>query len=158
MLRVAADEVIIQRPIDEVFEQYADGRRYADWLPGASEMELLTSEPVGVGSRFRGKFPGFGEVHWQIEQFERPRRLLNLGAAPIGDMRHTITFEPVPGGTRVKQRGEGVYTGIFRVLGPIAAPFIRAAIAKNWRQTALHLKGHLEGASRLPASERVSQS
>jgi uncharacterized protein YndB with AHSA1/START domain len=158
MLRVAADDVIIERPADEVFDQLADGRLYADWLPGASDMELATAEPVGVGSRFRGKFPGFGEVRWQIERYERPRRLVNLGAAPIGDMRHILTFEPVPGGTRLAQRGEGTYTGIFRVLGPIAAPFIRAMIAKNWRQTALHLKTHLEGTSPIPTGKQVSQS
>jgi hypothetical protein len=158
MLRVAADDVIIHRSLDEVFDQLADGRLYAGWLPGASEMELLTPGPVGVGARFRGKFPGFGEVRWQIEQYERPRQLVNLGAAPIGDMHHMITFEPVPGGTRVKQRGEGVYTGIFRVLGPIAAPFIRSMIAKNWRQTALHLKTYLEGEARIPTGQRVSQS
>src|SRR5690349_14627807 len=158
MLRVAADDVIINRPADEVFDQLADGRLYADWLPGASAMELLTPGLVGGGSRFRGTFPGFGEVRWQIEQYERPRRLVNLGAAPIGDMYHILTFEPVPGGTRLTQRGEGVYTGFFPVLGPIAAPFIRSMIAKNWRQTALHLKSHLEGDSRLSASERVGQS
>src|SRR3954447_26455033 len=122
MLRVAADDVIIERAADEVLDHFPDGRLYADWLPGASEVELLTPGPVGVGSPFRGKFPGFGEVRWQIEQYERPRRLVNLGAAPIGDMYHSLTFEPVPGGTRVRQRGEGTYTGLFRVLGPIAAP------------------------------------
>lgn len=145
MLRAEAREVIIQRPVAEVFEHYADGRLYGRWLPGAAEMRLLTPEPVGVGSQFTGQFPGFGTVRWTIEEFDRPRRLVNLGQAPIGDMRHTIGFEAVPGGTRVTQRGDGELKGIFRALAPLATPLVRRGMTKNWHQTALQLKRYLEG-------------
>jgi hypothetical protein len=145
MLRAEAPEVIILSPQQEVFDHYADGRCYTSWLPGSADMQLLTPGPVGVGAAFKGKFPGYGDVSWEIAEYDPPRRMVHIGHAPIGDVHHTLSFERVDGGTRLRQSGEGELRGIFRLLGPIITPLVRRGMAKNWHQTALHLKRHLEG-------------
>jgi uncharacterized protein YndB with AHSA1/START domain len=150
MLRVQAPDVVIQRPPAEVFAKYADGQGYPTWMPGVRDVAMLTPAPVGLHSRFQGTFPGAGRVQWDTLEFDPPRRMVHLGHAPIGDMRHILTFEPTDGGTRVGQRGEGELKGVFRWLAPVTGPIVRRMMAKNWQRTALALKQHIEDQATAP--------
>ena len=144
MLRVEAPDVFIGRPAEEAFDRYADGRTYPDWFPGVEAVRALTEGPIGRGSKFAGAFPGIGAVEWEVVEYHRPRRQVHLAHAPIGDFTHVLTFEPAPGGTAVRQRGEGKLKGLFAVLSPVLIPFMRGGMARGWVKTATALKHHLE--------------
>jgi hypothetical protein len=96
---------------------------------------------VGEGSRFRGTFKGAGEVEYEFVEYDRPRRLTMVMHPKIGDFRHEISFEPVTGGTRVIQRGEGQPRGVFRLLGPL----LQRTFSRSFRDNDVALKRYLEG-------------
>src|SRR3954468_17709780 len=110
--------VTINQPIEEVFDHWADGRLYNAWQPAATkkDVRMVTPDPIGKGSRFRGTFKGAGELEYEIIGYERPRRLAMRTVVPMGTLHHTITFEPVAGGTLVRQAGDGALKGIFKLL------------------------------------------
>src|SRR4051812_21602031 len=112
--------ITINRPPEDIFEHWADGRLYNQWTPGAvkKDVRMVTPAPIGVGSRFRGTFKGMGEVEYEIVEYDRPRRLTLVTHAKIGDLSHMITCERRDGATYVKEVGDGTFKGIFRLLAP----------------------------------------
>lgn len=109
-----------------IFDQWTDGRRFPTWKPEtAREVQLLTSEPVGLGSRFRGTYKGVGEVEWEIVEYQPPRRVTTLAHTKFGDLRHTIVLEPAGGTTQVTQIGQTRPRGVMRLLSPVMAASIK---------------------------------
>jgi uncharacterized protein YndB with AHSA1/START domain len=141
MVRVQTTATI-DRPPEEIFDHWADGRLYNAWCPGATkrDVRMVTPGPLGAGSRFRGTFKGAGEVEYEFVDYDRPRRLTMVMRPKMGDFRHQIDLEPVPGGTRVTQRGEGQLRGIFRLLGPL----LQGTFARSFRANDAALKRYLE--------------
>jgi uncharacterized protein YndB with AHSA1/START domain len=135
--------VTINRPIEEVFDHWADGRLYNSWQPAATkkDVRLLTPEPLGKGSRFRGTFKGAGQLEYEVIGYERPNRLAMRTVVPMGTLHHTLTFESVAGGTLVRQTGDGALRGIFKLLSPI----IFGSFRRTFRANDLALKEYLEG-------------
>jgi uncharacterized protein YndB with AHSA1/START domain len=142
MIRVETS-IIINRPPEEIFDHWADGRLYNDWTPGAvkKDVRMVTPEPIGVGSKFQGTFKGIGELKFEILEYGRPRRLAMVTHVKIGDLHHTITCERIDGGTRVVELGEGQLKGIFKLLEPLFAAIFKKSFADNDRA----LKQYLEG-------------
>ena len=148
MFTVHAADVDVDAPVEAVFRHYDDGRTYPEWMSRAVEGELLSAEPIAVGSRFRARFKGLGAVEWEVAEREPPRRLVHLGHAPVGTMRHHLAFEPVGSGTRISQRGEGELKPALRLLGPLLRPVLRRSMAKNWQATATELGRYLSDGGR----------
>jgi len=142
---------VIGRPVEEVFDQWADGRLYNDWSQAAvkKDVRLLTPEPIGVGSRFRGTFQGNGEMEYEIAGYDRPRRLAMRAATKVGELTHAINCEPADGGTRVTQVGEARFKGVFRLLQPL----LLMVFKRSFRTNQEALKRYLEGQDR-PATAR----
>jgi uncharacterized protein YndB with AHSA1/START domain len=142
MIRVETS-IMINRPPEEIFDHWADGRLYNDWTPGAvkKDVRMVTPEPIGVGSKFQGTFKGIGELKYEILEYGRPRRLAMVTHVKIGDLHHTITCERLDGGTRVTEVGEGQLKGIFKLLEPLFAAIFKKSFADNDRA----LKQYLEG-------------
>jgi uncharacterized protein YndB with AHSA1/START domain len=138
--------ITIQRPVEEVFQHWADGRLYNQWQPAATkkDVRLVTPEPIGVGSRFRGTFKGAGAVEYTILGYEPPRLLAMTTTTPMGELRHTITCAPAGGGTRVVQTGEAHLRGIYRLLKPL----LMAVFRRSFRANDAALRDYLEGARR----------
>ena len=66
--------IVIQSPPARVFDFCADLRNELIWNPNAKHVELLTDEPIGVGTRFRARWTNAGEVTVEMIEFDRPRR------------------------------------------------------------------------------------
>jgi uncharacterized protein YndB with AHSA1/START domain len=146
MIRVETS-IMINRPPEEIFDHWADGRLYNDWTPGAvkKDVRMVTRTPIGVGSKFRGTFKGIGELEYEILEYDRPRRLAMVTHVKIGDLHHTITCERLDGGTRVTEVGEGQLKGIFKLLEPLFAAIFKKSFADNDRALKQYLEG--EGAA-----------
>jgi uncharacterized protein YndB with AHSA1/START domain len=142
MIRIKTS-IIINRQAEEIFDHWADGRLYNAWTPAAvkKDIRMVTPEPIGVGSRFRGTFKGPGELEYEILEYNRPGRLAMETHAKIGDLRHIITCERLDGATRVTEVGEGQLKGIFKLLEPLFAAIFKKSFADNDRA----LKQYLEG-------------
>lgn len=71
-------EIVIERPIEEVFDFVAGRRHQPRFNPQMRSSELVTSEPIGGRSRFRAEMPMLGrsvDLTVEFTEFERPRRL-----------------------------------------------------------------------------------
>src|SRR5262245_60245953 len=102
--------IIIDRPLDEVFDHWADGRLQNRWnVLGTGDARLLTPEPIGLGTRFQGTFTRIGLVEWSIVEYDRPRRVTMRAHSEIVDLQHGVLCVPAEGGTRVTQRSVAVF-------------------------------------------------
>jgi uncharacterized protein YndB with AHSA1/START domain len=112
---VASAEARFARPPGEVFATIADVKRYPEWRPDVSRVELLADAP-----RTRWKESGgSGEITFEVEDATPPGRLRARIADRTLPFGGTWTYEVTPSGSgtvvRITERGE-VYNPVFRVL------------------------------------------
>jgi uncharacterized protein YndB with AHSA1/START domain len=123
-----AGEVVVRRPVDEVFDFVADVRNEPLYNPSMVRTELLTPEPVGLGTRSRAELRSRGrtvEVRAEITAYERPTLLGSRHRSSVPSSRSaldthgTLTFEPVDEGTRMRWSWQLEPRGAYRLLGPL---------------------------------------
>lgn len=57
-----------------MFDFCSDLRNELVWNPNAVQVEMLTDDPVRVGTRFRARWSNAGEVIVELVEFDRPKR------------------------------------------------------------------------------------
>jgi uncharacterized protein YndB with AHSA1/START domain len=146
MVRVEGD-IVINRPAEEVFDIAADERNEPRYNPRLLRAEQTSVGPIGVGTRFQAEVATRGRpIPMTIEYtaYERPRRLSSSTNMASMDIRGTLTFDPVPNGTRMRWSWELRPRGVYKVLTPLVAWVGRRQEAANWAG----LKRFLEGQAR----------
>ena len=122
-------EIVIERPVTEVFDLVADERNEPRFNPRMIRVELLSPEPIGAGSRFLAESRMMGrafEVMVEYTVFERPRHLgsrsrstpKGRGGRPLL-IEGSLTFEPVPEGTRMRWSWQVETPGALRLIAPL---------------------------------------
>ena len=115
-------EIIIERPLEEVFDFVADERNEPRYNPRMLHAEKLTAAPIGAGTSFRAEMKGRRrpvEMTVEFTEYERPRRLaLTAHLSPM-EIRGGLTFEPVPEGTRMRWQWTLEPRGLLKVLSPL---------------------------------------
>jgi uncharacterized protein YndB with AHSA1/START domain len=123
MINIEGD-IVIHRPVEEVFDFVADERNEPRYNPRMRRAELVTEGPIGVGTRFRAEVVSAGRsVPLAIEftGFDRPRRLASQTRMSSMDIQYTLTFEPVSKGTRMRWSGDLNPRGVLKVMSPLVA-------------------------------------
>ena len=145
MMLKARGGVVIRAPRGVVFDYLADARHEPEWLPGASGVALVTGEPVGAGSRFRGQYARAGTVEVTIACYERPDRLTLHGEA--SNLSFDDEIELVERGEETELRAvmSTQPKGFFRVVAPLVGRVISKQFQANWESLRARLEG---GASR----------
>jgi uncharacterized protein YndB with AHSA1/START domain len=118
-------EIVINRPVEEVFDFVADERNEPRYNPRMPRVEKLSPGPVGLGSRFRAEMrtrPRPMEMTTEFTGYERPRRLASTTRMSRMDIRGTLSFDPVPGGTRMRWSWELEPHGLLQLMTPLASP------------------------------------
>ena len=98
-------QVLIRRPVDEVFDFVADERNEPTYNPDMLDSKKITEGPVGAGTRFRATIrSGRRPVDMQIDYttFDRPHLLASTTRMATADFTGTLTFTPIPAGTRLR--------------------------------------------------------
>ena len=111
-------EIIIQRPAEEVFDFVADERNEPRYNPRMVVAELISREPIGLGTRFRAELEtGRRTMPMTIEftGFDRPRRLASATQPSIMDTVGAIVFEPAQG-TRMRWSWDAQPRGLLRLM------------------------------------------
>ena len=83
-------EILIQRPVEEVFDFVADERNEPRYNRQVSKVQLLTPEPIGAGTRFRADLSMLGgdvEMTVEFTRFERPLLLASRSSSQSRDGR-----------------------------------------------------------------------
>jgi hypothetical protein len=119
-------EIVIRRPVEKVFDFMADGRNEPHYNPHMRHAEQTSAGPIGRGTRFRTEAMTRGrfmEMAYEITAYERPQRLASRLSKrlPIMDVQSTETFDPVPGGTRMRWLWEVEPRGVFRLMPALLA-------------------------------------
>ena len=128
-------EVVINRPIHEVFDFVADERNEPRYNPRIHRAEKLSPGPIGRGTRFRAEAVTLGRTTGmtiEYTTYERPWRLASSIHMPAADIVGTLRFDPVPGGTRMGWSWEMRLRGLYKPLTPIIVPGGRRQEHANW--------------------------
>ena len=137
-------EMIVPKPIDEVYEVFQDPYNLAIITPPWLNFLVTSKERVTMrlGAKIDYRFKWMGlPMYWQtqITSYDPPRRFTDEALrSPYVFWRHLHTFEPVEGGTLVRDRVD------YQIpLGPIGRLAHSLAVKANliqiftYRQTTL---------------------
>ena len=144
MARIEGD-IIIDRPVDVVFDYVADQSNEPQYNPQMVRAEKITAGPVGKGTQFRSAVASKGrtaEMLIECTGYDRPRLLASTTTMQQADISYALTFEPAAGGTRMRWSGRVRPKGAFRLLGPVITWMGIRQEQRIWAS----LKAHLEAA------------
>jgi hypothetical protein len=143
-------EILINRPVEQVFDFVADQRNEPIYNPRMLRSEKITDGPIGVGTRFRATALSARrpvEMFIEFTEYQRARRFGSRTTMSAVDINGGLTFEPVAGATRMSWSWEVRPRGWpLRLLGPVVARLGRRQEQRIWTG----LKNQLEGSG--PAS------
>jgi hypothetical protein len=154
-------EVIIQAPVEVVFDVVADERNEPKYNPRIVRAEKITDGPVGAGTLFIAEPKGAGskgQMTLEVIEYDRPRRVHNIVRSSYMHVEGTVSFEAVGGATRLKWDWNMRLIGPMRMVSPLLALVGPRWERRNW----LGLKAYLEsgrassedpGASHSPGRE-----
>ena len=128
-------ELVIHRPVHEVFDFVADERNEPRYNPRICRAEKLSAGPIGRGTRFRAEAVTLGrttEMTIQYTTYERPRRLASSIHMPAADIAGTLRFDPVADGTRMGWSWQVKPRGLYRLLTPVIVRVGRRQEQENW--------------------------
>ncbi len=144
-------EIIIDRPVDAVFDYVADQSNEPRYNPQMVRAEKITAGPVGKGTQFRSAVASKGrtaEMLIECTSYDRPRLLASTTTMQQADISYTLTFEPAAGGTRMRWSGQVRPKGAFRLLGPVITWMGIRQEQRIWASLKEHLEAAPAGASR----------
>ncbi len=153
--RVEQVRTTIEVPPMEVYEAVSDVRRMGEWSPEATGAELLTGEPIEVGSRFRGTNANKA-AKWSTTCTVTAADPGNSFAFEVRAMGGPISrwqydFREVPEGTEVIETWVDLRSGVHgAVLSLIGAAILRSTNRhehnrRNMETTLQRLRASLEG-------------
>ena len=136
-------EIVIERPLDEVFAYAAEPANAPEWQAGVISTTKPAGEPMRAGIRWSEVRTFLGRrIEGTLEATEyEPGRIFTLRtvSGPIAlEVRHL--FEPFDGGTRIRVLAGGNAGR----LGRLGGRFVRRAAERQLRDDFARLKRVLE--------------
>jgi uncharacterized protein YndB with AHSA1/START domain len=146
----ASAEVVIERPVEAVWEWAADPRHWHRWQDGVGEVRL--DDELGEGVRFKAALEYGGEhdeLEYEIVERRRPRRQVvrSLEERATWVFEGTLELFEDVGGTRVRQTmdtGPGGAGALDRFLSVVARPLIQRSIRRRLTGQLQRLKTMVE--------------
>src|SRR5690349_1035328 len=117
-------EIVINRPVEEVFDFVADERNEPRYNPRMLRAEQVSPGPIGRGTRFQAEVTTMGrpsEMVIEFTDFERPRRLASSTHLSTMDIAGILTFDPLAEGTRMRWSWELRPRGMLKLMTPLVA-------------------------------------
>lgn len=143
MVRIEG-QIVIGRPVEEVFDFVADESNEPRYNPRMGRSDKITNGPIGVGTRFRAETTSMRRPVPMVIEFtgyDRPRRLASTTHLSSMDLQGTLTFDPIPEGTRMQWSWDVEPQGVLKVMTPLVALMGRRQEQRIWTG----LKHLLEG-------------
>jgi uncharacterized protein YndB with AHSA1/START domain len=109
----------IAAPAEKVFDFVVDVRNEPQWNPKMLHAEMLTPEPVGVGTRFRVRFGRrVGEALIEDIRVSRPHSWAAVSRSRALDVLSEGQIDETPNGSRLLMRMRLDPHGTLRLLTP----------------------------------------
>ena len=120
----ASAEIVIERPVDAVWEWASDPRQWHRWEPDLG---------------------GVDPDHYEIAQQTRPRRQVVRSVAGPFPFESTLELSPDVGGTRVRQTvSAGPEDALARFMFIVARPLVRRSMRRRIAGQLARLKEMVE--------------
>lgn len=144
-------DVLIKRPVEEVWNYWFDMDNVPTWAHNVKEIRQITEGPRDVGARFVWNMTFLGKEFTQtmeiIEQVPFKFGALKSLDGP-GNVTYRYTFEPTPEGTKLMAHAEiEPQEAFFK----FAAPIIAAVFKSQWKAGLENLKEIVEAEALIPA-------
>ncbi|AZS45267.1 hypothetical protein BWL13_02866 [Microbacterium oleivorans] len=126
------ESVHIDRPVNEVFDFFTEGR--ARWDESVISEELTSPPPVGVGSTMHTRMRAVGrevDFDWRVTAYEPGARMAVTSTSGIMATSSDLQFADANGATVVAVRIDAEPTGIMRLAEPMIADSIRSTLATS---------------------------
>ena len=115
--------ILIDRPLEEVFDFVADSRNEPSFNPAMASVELLTPLPIRRGTRFRARIGRAGtQMLVELTEFDRPHRLGSRTTSSMMQTSGTLAFAADGDGTVMSWDWQVRPKGWMRMLGPLFGP------------------------------------
>ena len=116
-------QILIARPVEEVFDFVAYSRNEPLFNPAMTGVELLTPLPIGRGTRFRARMSrAGGQMLVELTEFDRPHRLGSRTTSSMMQTSGALTFAADGDGTIMNWDWQVRPKGWMRMLGPLVGP------------------------------------
>jgi len=115
-------EIIIFRPVEEVFDFVADERNEPRYNPRMVRAELITRGDIGPGTKFQAELRQAGRtmpMTVEFTRFERPRQLGPVTRSSVIETDGALTFDAAAGGTRMRWSWEVRPRGLLKLITPL---------------------------------------
>ena len=115
-------EIIIGRPVEAVFDFAADQRNELRYNPRMIRADKVSDGPVAKGTVFCSAAKSMGRaagMRIELTCYDRPHRLASRTAMKQAVIDGALTFDPVPGGTRMRWSWSVRPRGAARLLAPV---------------------------------------
>jgi len=120
MIRIET-RVVINRPIDEVFEFVSDVENNPLWQSSIIEGRQTSAGPLGVGTTIMtiSRYLGFQfKTDWEVIEYEPNKKYVAKSVSGHGQAKGTWEFQSVASGTRIDLVAEMGLSGLFRIVEP----------------------------------------
>jgi Polyketide cyclase / dehydrase and lipid transport len=128
-------EIVIHRPVEEVFDFVADERNEPRYNPRMVHVELISEGPIGLGARFRTELETRGRTMPMVVEFtgyERPSKLSSVTRSSMMETEGALTFESVATGTLMRWSWDVRPRGVFKLMRPVVGLIGRRQEQRIW--------------------------
>lgn len=128
-------EIVIERPVELVFDFVADERNEPIYNRRVVRAEKLTEGPIGTGTQFRAAtrtMGGQAEMLIEITDYDRPRTLASTTQMTSVDIRGVVRFAPDLDGTRLRWSWDVQPKGMLRLLASVLGPIGERQERRAW--------------------------
>jgi uncharacterized membrane protein len=118
----AEGEIVINRPVERLFDFVADERNEPLHNPRMVRCEQRSDGPIGLGTQFRAETKTMGRTVPMLVEFtayERPRRLGSRTRMSGVDIEGELTFEPLGEATWMQWSWHIRPRGVLRIMTPL---------------------------------------
>jgi uncharacterized membrane protein len=131
--------IVINRPVEEVFAFLSNNENFPKWASGIVEVKKTSEGPIGMGTTWRTVSAFLGQrikTESEVTEYEPNRKYTHRSkSGPL--YQNGWSFERVEGGTAVKLVTEMEPRGFFK----LAVPIVLRLLKRRFDTDLAHLKG-----------------
>ena len=138
-------EILIDRPIDVVFDFVADERNEPLYNSALLHSDKVTDGPVGVGTRFHATHKSAGrpvEMVVDITAYDRPRRMASRTTMSWSEVEGELAFESLGNSTKMRWAWDVRPKGMANLLRPLVGVIGRRSESTCWEGLKRYLESH----------------
>jgi WS/DGAT/MGAT family acyltransferase len=155
--KVVENVINIAASAEKAFDFVVDVRNEPRWNPQLLHAEMLTPEPIGVGTTFLVKFGrGVGDAWIEDTKVDRPRAWETISRSRVLDAQSDGKIDSTTGGCRLIMRTQLRPRGILRLVTPALGWFMHRTLDQDLRRLKALLENGASTASETGAATAAS--